>query len=36
VWGYQFRREEGTTDAAAARVAARIEALVRHVDTLQR
>ena len=35
VWGYQFRREEGTTDAAAERVTARIEALVRHVGTLQ-
>ncbi len=36
VWGYQFRREEGTTNAAAARVAARIEALVEHLRTLQR
>jgi mono/diheme cytochrome c family protein len=35
VWGYQFRREEGSTDAGADRVAARIEALVRYVRTLQ-
>lgn len=36
VWGYQFRREEGTTEAAAARVSTRIQALVQHVGTLQR
>ena len=35
VWGYQFRREEGTTSADLRRVEARIEAVVLHIRGLQ-
>lgn len=36
VWGYQFRREEGTTAMDLTRVEARIEALVEHIRGFQR
>lgn len=35
VWGYQFRREEGTTGADLKRIDARITALVDHIRALQ-
>ncbi len=35
VWGFQFRREEGLTDAGLRNVQARIDALVDHIESLQ-
>jgi mono/diheme cytochrome c family protein len=35
VWGWQFRREEGTTEEGRLNVEARIRALVDYLETLQ-